>query len=164
MTASATVPEFPGYTVTADGDVYSPRGRRLRPFAVKGGYLRVSVKNATGRRRHMLVSRLVAAGFLGPCPEGQEVNHKDGRTANNHVTNLEYVTPSGNVRHSLDVLGRKRAPGERNGHARLTDDVVRRMRQLHADGVPAAEIGRRFGVDSTHTWRICTRRSWGHIA
>ena len=47
-----------------------------------------------------LVHRSVAATFLGP-PESpiMQVNHKDGDRRNNHVRNLEFVTPSQNMQH-----------------------------------------------------------------
>jgi hypothetical protein len=47
------------------------------------------------------IHRLVAAEFLGTCPKGIQVNHKDGDRLNNHASNLEYVTPSENTRHSV---------------------------------------------------------------
>ncbi|CAK0853954.1 unnamed protein product [Prorocentrum cordatum] len=52
--------------------------------------------------RFRLVHRLVAEAFLGDPPSLQhcQVNHKDGDRENNRVTNLEYVTPSQNIRHS----------------------------------------------------------------
>ena len=53
--------------------------------------------------RHFLVHRLVLATFCGqPESPGMYVNHKDGNPGNNHVQNLEYVTPSQNVQHSYD--------------------------------------------------------------
>ena len=35
---------------------------------------------------------LVAAAFLGECPSGHEITHKDGDYTHNELTNLEYVT------------------------------------------------------------------------
>ena len=56
------------------------------------------------------VHRLVAMAFLG-TPSGKlNVNHLDGDTQNNCVTNLEWCTPKQNVRHAFEVLGRKGHP------------------------------------------------------
>ena len=63
----------------------------------KSGYYAV-----TKWRRFMFVHRLVAATFLGqPEYSHLEVNHKDFDGGNNHVTNLEYVSRSENMRHAF---------------------------------------------------------------
>lgn len=49
------------------------------------------------------VHRLVALCWIGKCPEGYEVNHKDGNKANNHADNLEYVTSKQNKAHALSL-------------------------------------------------------------
>ena len=54
--------------------------------------------------RSFAIHRLVAAAFYGlPEDEDLHVHHKDGNKSNNHVDNLEYVTPRENVMHSFKV-------------------------------------------------------------
>ena len=154
----ALAANHPGYRVAEDGTVYGPRGFALKGHTLPDGYQRVTVRGC-----HILRHVLVAEAFIGPRPEGMQVNHIDGDKGNNHVSNLEYVTPSENVRHSIDVLKTERAPGERNANARLADADVRAMRSLHASGVPATKVGERFGINPTHAWRIATGRSWRHV-
>lgn len=55
-----------------------------------------------GKTKSVGVHRLVAQSFI-PNPDGKPfVNHKDGEPSNNHVWNLEWVTPSENVQHAHD--------------------------------------------------------------
>ena len=54
------------------------------------------------------VARLVAQAFIGPQPKGIYVNHIDGVKHNDNITNLEYVTPSENIKHALRIGLRKR--------------------------------------------------------
>jgi hypothetical protein len=64
------------------------------------GYLTVGIYCQVEKRVLTLkVHRLVCAAFLGPSD--LLVNHIDGKKGHDHIDNLEYVTPGGNVRHSL---------------------------------------------------------------
>lgn len=73
------------------------RDRQITSYGTrrKSGYYIV-----TKSGRCLLVHRLVAATFLGqPRRPHLQVNHKDHDPGNNHLSNLEYVTPSENTRH-----------------------------------------------------------------
>ena len=62
----------------------------------RSGYYAV-MKN----RCYLYVHRLVAATFLGqPSSPNLQVNHKDLDRGNNHVDNLEYLTPAQNLSHA----------------------------------------------------------------
>jgi HNH endonuclease/NUMOD4 motif len=75
-------------------------GHILRVSPMAGGYLKVTLsKNA--KLRTWAIHILVARAFLGPPPEGKEVNHIDGNKLNNRADNLEYVTRKKNVEHAV---------------------------------------------------------------
>ncbi|MBD3675578.1 MAG: HNH endonuclease [Planctomycetaceae bacterium] len=59
----------------------------------------------------VLVSKIVSETFLGPKPEGMQVEHIDQDSSNNAVTNLLYVTPSQNQLRSYALTDRPRHSG-----------------------------------------------------
>lgn len=46
------------------------------------------------RTVRVMIQRVVAECWLGPCPAGYEVDHRDGNAHNNDYRNLRYVTKS----------------------------------------------------------------------
>lgn len=97
------------YFITGDGEVISyARGfQKILKFDVdKQGYYYVLLyKN--GNRKHRPIHQLVLEAFCVEKPVGSVVNHKDGNRSNNKLSNLEYITPSENMKHSYKYLGRK---------------------------------------------------------
>ena len=95
------------YQISNLGNVKGARGTILKPF-FGGKYLYVSL----GRGKKYLVHRLVLITF-NPIEnmEKMQVNHKDGNPTNNNLNNLEWVTPSENIKHSYEVLKRTPAYG-----------------------------------------------------
>lgn len=81
------------YQVTSWGRVYNVDTEKfLRTEETEKGYLRVDLYDASGKRKHYKVHRLVAKAFI-MNPNGlPQVNHIDGNPKNNSFTNLEWVT------------------------------------------------------------------------
>lgn len=149
-------PVHAGYSVSSDGRVRGIKGGILAPETIAGGYQRVYV----GCRKQ-LIHILVAELFIGPKPAGLQVNHRDGVTSHNAASNLEYSTPSQNVRHSLDVLGRQRARGSKNGASRLTEQQVAEIRSQFAVGdVTQTALAARFGVARSTIGRLLSGKYW----
>lgn len=125
----------------------------LKFFRDIQGYL--SVSNGKSRTK---VHRIVLEAFVGPCPTGCVTGHLNGNPADNRVENLAWVTPKENVRH--EVLHGTFAYGERRGTAKLTEAQVREMRVLHAAGVTANSLAKRFGVHSKTTQLAINGTNW----
>lgn len=70
-------------------------GGILTPILNKG-YPRVTMR-VGGKTIYRFPHQMVAAAFIGPCPEGQEVRHKDGNRGNPALSNLEYGTRAQNI-------------------------------------------------------------------
>lgn len=79
-------------------------------ISIRASYPNVNLSR-DGRIENFLVHRLVAQAFI-PNPENKPyVNHIDGDTHNNHVSNLEWVTQSENINHAIKI-GNKEAKVE----------------------------------------------------
>lgn len=90
---------FSGYMVSDEGRVYSHWSQSyLRPGIASNGYPTVVL----GRGNSRTVHSLVAEAFLGPCPAGMEVRHRDGVRTNPRRSNLRYGTRGDNVRDAIE--------------------------------------------------------------
>ena len=80
------------------------------------GYLQVEL-HKNGSRKMFTVHRLVAMAFVDGYEETKLVNHIDEDKQNNVSTNLEWVTASQNVLHSIShrkVVTKRNCGGHRN--------------------------------------------------
>lgn len=156
--------------VRRDGAIWriAQRGRtgRWRPIEPTradelrdDAYRRVRVQ-LDGRTASGLAHRIVWQWFMGPIPEGVEVNHKNGDRGDNRLGNLELLTKGENLEHAYRELGRFRASGERNGRAVLTADQVATIRERLAAGKSHRSIARDFGVSHVAVGKIARRETW----
>jgi hypothetical protein len=101
------------------GQVMKIGGKYLKPYLNTKGYPSVSL-NKGGKKKTTPVHVIVAQAFLGDRPNGFHINHIDGNKENNHIDNLEYVSPKDNMRHSFalglhKLLSGKDAPNYKHG-------------------------------------------------
>lgn len=92
-------PRFYDYYVSSYGRVLT-RARNITYGTSCDGYKLIAVK-FNGRYISRKVHCLVIEAFYGPS--NLIVNHKDGNKSNNHISNLEYVTYSENVKHAYKL-------------------------------------------------------------
>jgi hypothetical protein len=109
------------------------------------------------------VHTLVLEAFVGPRAEGMLCNHLDADPTNNHVSNLEWTTQQGNMRHA-SALGRiNPSRGELSPHATVTEAQVRIIRRMGKEGVSERKIAAYFGVKRFAVRCILKRMSWRHV-
>lgn len=104
------------YRINSMGDVLSLNYRNsnksqlLKPMCNRGGYWVVNLM-AHCNRKTETVHRLVALAFIPNPNNKKEINHKDFNKGNNKAYNLEWVTPSENVRYTV-ASGRQHNPNK----------------------------------------------------
>lgn len=129
----------------------------------KSGYVYVGLY-AEGEHKLFQVHQLVALAFLGPCPEGKEVNHKDTNKQNNGCTNLEYVTKKENSEHAKRFGLLRPSFGSRNGASRLTEGKVKEIKNLYSTGkYMQKDLAKKFGVSTWPIWAIVNGKTWRHV-
>lgn len=113
------------YTIDEYGTIISLRtGKERIPNINKGKYkiyFRIRIE-VNGKEYREYIHRLVAENFLPPPPvPGMDVNHIDGDTLNNHISNLKWDTRSDNVKHYYEKLKGKQKIKQTN-HRRIYEE------------------------------------------
>lgn len=101
------IPGFERYEADTEGNIYGLFGKKMKPSKGKYGYYYVgfATEGKPGVSKKFLWHRIIAITFLSrPSEKCTVVNHKDGNRSNNSVENLEWCTPSDNVKHEVYVL------------------------------------------------------------
>jgi hypothetical protein len=155
----------------ADGDCWTWRG--TRHWTGYGVIQRLGRQYRTHRMAWMLANHR-------DVPEGMLVCHTcDNRPCCNPA-HLWIGTCADNLR-DCAAKGRNilqvdptRAPvlvkpscrsiGARNGMAKLTDESVRVLRQLRAEGWRVKDIAQLAGLNKNHLGEVLSGKKWGHVA
>lgn len=125
------------------------------PFKVMGirvncrnGYCSTAINGITHR-----VHKLVMLAFVGPYPDGMEVNHINGVRTDNRLCNLEYVTRSQNRLHQYHVL--------KSPHPSITisNETIKEIRAAYAAGEGSyAKLAIRFNMSHWYIRDIVKHR------
>lgn len=140
---------------------YTKNGEYLLvPIINSNGYLNVSLNSAG---KHFRVHRLVCRAFHGePLPDQTDVNHIDNDRTNNRADNLHWCTRKENL-HWGKQQGRDNT-GERNGQAKLTEDIVKQIvHLLKTTDQPITHIARDFGIAQANVSFINLGKRWKYL-
>ena len=136
--------EFPNYRITSDGRIWSLNHKKyMKPFKNilkhrpnNQPYLRIALIDKNGKRRKIMVHRLVALAFIDNPEKKPFINHISGNKFDNNIENLEWVTNQENQIH---------ASKHNLIYKKLTDKQVRQIRN-NFEGWTNQEIANYFHV------------------
>lgn len=163
----------PNYEVSDQGRVRRTVGGKgarvghiLKPAPNNKGYLCIGLKSNSIRLPYT-IHKLVAIAFLGPIPEGFEINHENGDKTDNRACNLSYVTRSENCKHAYAVCGRKHTipdqTGSKHSAAKLTEKDAQDIQALRQRGVSGKTLAKVFGVTKSVISTIFHGTAWTHV-
>lgn len=123
----------------------------MKPRKDSHGYLQADLYK-DGKCKQFRVHVLVAKAFI-PNPENKpQVNHIDGNKTNNTVENLEWVTPSENMKHAFKTgLSKSNSIYQRKSVAMLdkfTGEILRVFESSH-------EAERQNGINQGSISKAC---------
>lgn len=164
-------------------------GRPVRPVEGSTGYAQVSLRSGEKVVR-TYVHRAVMEAFVGSCPEGHVVNHKNCDKSDNRLENLEYVTAKRNAAHALENSRRVRGPKKpkppkkglpagdnhwtkhkperiaregRMPHTKITREQVLDARERVSKGETQTALAKELGICVAQMSRIIRRTRWTHV-
>lgn len=122
----------------------------------------------SGRKPHRKTwqaHRLAWTLLFGPIPEGLSVCHRCDNPPCVNPSHLWLGTALDNARDKVQK-GRMRrgdSRGERNGHAKLTEDQVRVIRQRVKAGETQTALAAEYGVHLITVSQLVRRLTWRHV-
>lgn len=154
------IEEFPDYGITEYGEVFRLSDhkeilRQVSPY----GYNVINL-HRDGKKYYRRCARLVGFTYLADqYSEGCYINHKDLDKRNDHVSNLEWVTPSGNYQHSFNLQ-----PKMHKGNRLYPESVIRDICRLLEDGYGVHQIPDMIDVPEHLVSDIMHKGSWSWIS
>jgi hypothetical protein len=166
--------EIPGYDgryfINEQGDVWSVARRRLMSPQTDAThpYPWVLLRE-NGRAQPRAVYYLMRLAWMPPAPgevgvgRGKWcVNHKDGNKLNSHISNLEWLTTTENVKHAWRTGLNRTAIGEDAKNSKFTSDEVRQIRLRLLLGEKTKALSEEIGVSVALIQKMQWFVSWKH--
>lgn len=149
------------YLVSEDGVlIVNPvTGYILKPTKSPKGYLKIGNYVCSSGTVHQAVYE----AWCELVPKGLQINHKDGDKANNHISNLEAVTPRENTRHAYATGLAFGQVGEENPKSKLKTCDILDMYKMFEEGSCNKCVGDKHNVHERYVSLVRSGRRWLHL-
>ena len=105
--------------------------------------------------------RVLWEELFGPIPENDLVIRSCGEKLCCNPSHFELVTRSEFLYGTNHPFLKER--GENHRKAKLTEEKVKSIRELYAQGFGTTMLGETFGVTRNSIYLLCTRKTWKHV-
>jgi hypothetical protein len=128
----------------------------------KRGYKSVKLSK-NGKRTYPKVHRLVLEAFVGKS--NLQCNHKNGKTDENILENLEWVTAEENIKHGVEHG--LFIHGENHLDAKLTEEQVRKIKLIAKTGKQKygfwINLAMELNINKSILYKIRKDMLWKHV-
>lgn len=173
------IPNWPGYLASSEGKIFSVKipgahgmldynnPHEMVPRVQKSGnrlHSRVGLRNGTGTKKMLPVSRLVWSAFNNASiPDGYVIDHIDCNPLNNIPENLQCITYSENTKRAYKNTRTAFTNGAINGQTVLDTQTVGQILLDHREGLTQGQIVEKYGISQAQVRRVINGESWKYI-
>lgn len=128
------------YLISQTGKIKNKKTNKMLKGTIdQYGYIAFNLKNTINK--FTLLHRAVWECFGGNLIDGLVINHKDGNKLNNHINNLEQISPKQNIQHMLQEI-----------HPNLSTQIYQYDKKGNLINIYPSinECGRQLNEDSRH--------------
>ena len=138
------------YYISNYGRVFNIKQQIVRKQQIgNSGYYTFTVALLDGSQKRVSTHRIELLVFKPILnPYRYEVNHIDGNKLNNHISNLEWVDKSGNMKHAyrLDLIGK----GEDHCNSVYKTEQIEKICECLENGMKYFDIADIVGLPNNH--------------
>lgn len=137
---------------------------QLKPNVKRTGYTEI-VLSTNSQIFYCLLHRIVGFAFIkndDPINKIQ-INHKNGDKLNNWVYNLEWITPSDNIKHAYSFGLIPVLYGERNVLHKFSEEIIHEVCRMLEENKSCKYIAEKTDMTESNVYLIRNKKSWAHI-
>lgn len=161
----STINDFPNYMISSESRIINKT--TVKSISISYNKLhnhrQVRLWN-NGKSRLLKLYRLKAIAFIPNPNNKREVNHKDGDRMNEDISNLEWVTPSENMKHSVrnGLASGQFKKGFDHQRLKINKEDIILIKRLHKF-LRNKEIAKIFSITPDHVSKIANGRCGNYV-